>query len=71
MLFPFLVSSRKVPYTLPPPCSPTHPLLLPGPSTPLYWVFTRLAPFIDGQLGHPLLYMQVETRALEGEYWLV
>jgi hypothetical protein len=27
----------KVPYTLPPPCSPTHPLRLPGPGIPLYW----------------------------------
>ena len=27
----------KVPYTLPPPCSPTHPLLLPGPGIPLFW----------------------------------
>jgi hypothetical protein len=27
----------KVPYTLPPSCSPTHPLLLPGPGVPLYW----------------------------------
>jgi hypothetical protein len=27
----------KAPYTLPPPCSPTHPLLLPGPGIPLYW----------------------------------
>jgi hypothetical protein len=27
----------KVPYTLPPPCSPTHPLPLLGPDTPLYW----------------------------------
>jgi hypothetical protein len=27
----------KVPYTLPLPCSPTHPLLLPGPGVPLYW----------------------------------
>jgi hypothetical protein len=26
----------KVPYTLPLPSSPTHPLLLPGPGTPLY-----------------------------------
>jgi hypothetical protein len=25
------------PHTLPLPCSPTHPLLLPGPGTPLYW----------------------------------
>jgi hypothetical protein len=24
----------KVPYTLHPPCSPTHPLLLPGPGIP-------------------------------------
>jgi hypothetical protein len=27
----------KVPHALPPPCSPTHPLLLPGPGIPLYW----------------------------------
>jgi hypothetical protein len=27
----------KVPYTLPPPCSPTHPLPLLGPDIPLYW----------------------------------
>jgi hypothetical protein len=29
----------KVPYNLPPPppCSPTHPLPLPGPGIPLYW----------------------------------
>jgi hypothetical protein len=27
----------KVPYTLPLPCFPTHPLLLLGPGIPLYW----------------------------------
>jgi hypothetical protein len=27
----------KVPYTLPPPCSPTHPLPLLGPGVPLFW----------------------------------
>jgi hypothetical protein len=27
----------KVSYTLPPACSPTHPLLIPGPGIPLYW----------------------------------
>jgi hypothetical protein len=27
----------KVPYTLPLPCSPTHPLPLLGPDIPLYW----------------------------------
>ena len=27
----------KVPYTLLLPCSPTHPLQLPGPGIPLYW----------------------------------
>jgi hypothetical protein len=27
----------KVPYTLPLPCSTTHPLLLLGPGIPLYW----------------------------------
>jgi hypothetical protein len=30
-------ATLKVPYTLPPPCFPTHPLLLPGPGIPLYW----------------------------------
>ena len=27
----------KVPYTLPLPCSPNQPILLPGPGVPLYW----------------------------------
>jgi hypothetical protein len=27
----------KVPYTIPPPCSPTHPLPILGPGVPLYW----------------------------------
>jgi hypothetical protein len=27
----------KIPYTVPLPCSPTHPLLLPGLGIPLYW----------------------------------
>jgi hypothetical protein len=27
----------KVPYTIPPPCSPAHPLPLLGPGVPLYW----------------------------------
>ena len=27
----------KIPYTLPLPCSPTHPLPLLGPGIPLYW----------------------------------
>jgi hypothetical protein len=27
----------NVPYTLPLPCSPTHPLPLLGPGVPLYW----------------------------------
>jgi hypothetical protein len=27
----------KVPYTLPLPCSPTHPLPLLDPGVPLYW----------------------------------
>jgi hypothetical protein len=59
----------KVPYTLPLPCSPTHPLLLLGPGVPLYWDIESLQdqgaslPF-DGRLGHLLLHMQLETRAL-------
>jgi hypothetical protein len=43
----------KVPYTLPLLCSPTYPLLLPGPGIPLYWghmIFERprASPPIDG-----------------------
>jgi hypothetical protein len=37
VLSPFLVSSLKVPYILPLPCCPTHPLPLPGSGIPLYW----------------------------------
>jgi hypothetical protein len=36
----FIYISNDIPkalYTLPPPWSPTHPLLLPGPGIPLYW----------------------------------
>ena len=28
--------SNTIPYKLSPPCSPTHPLLLPDPGIPLY-----------------------------------
>jgi hypothetical protein len=63
----------KVPYT-PPPCpapQPTHP------PTPASWpwhspvlrhiIFARqrASPSSDGRLGHLLLHMQLETRALE------
>jgi hypothetical protein len=51
----------------PSPCSPTHPLLLPGPGIPLYYIqghiiFTgpRASPHIDDRLGHPLLHIQLE-----------
>jgi hypothetical protein len=38
MLSPFLVSSPKIPYPLPPPpCYSTHQLPLPGLGIPLYW----------------------------------
>jgi hypothetical protein len=36
ILSPFLFSSPKIPYRPSSPCSPTHPLLLLGPGTPLY-----------------------------------
>jgi hypothetical protein len=54
--------------------SPLYPLppLLPNPITPASWpwhspvvrhmIFTRASPPIDGQLGHPLLHMQLETQ---------
>jgi hypothetical protein len=44
--------SEKIPYPLPPPfplscpCSPTHPLLLPGPGIPLYWDQGPLLPLM-------------------------
>jgi hypothetical protein len=67
MLSPFLVSSLKIPYTLP---------LLANPPTPASWpwhcpilghiIFTRprASPPIDGRLSHRLIHMQLETRAL-------
>jgi hypothetical protein len=64
----------KVPYAL----LPTPPALLPNPPTPTSWLWCspvlghmifarpRASPPIDGRLDHPLLHMQLETRALEG-----
>jgi hypothetical protein len=53
----------KVPSTLPPPCSPTHPLTLLDPGISLYYSIKRLQDQgaslpNDGQLGHLLLHMQ-------------
>jgi hypothetical protein len=43
MLSPFLVSPPRTPYALlPTPCSPTHPLPLPGPVITLYWCIQPL-----------------------------
>jgi hypothetical protein len=52
-----------------PPCSPTHPLPLLGPGIPLYWgilsfQYQGASLPSDGQLGHLLLHMQLETQAL-------
>ena len=65
MLSTFLASPLKntlpfLPYF---PCSPTYPLLLPGPGIPLYWgTFTgpRASPPIDDRLGHPQLHIQLD-----------
>jgi hypothetical protein len=59
----------KVPYTLSPLSSPTHPLLRLGPGVPLYWGIYSLQKQVaslpsDGQVGHLLLHMQLETWAL-------
>jgi hypothetical protein len=71
--------SPKLPIP-PPPCSPTHSLLLPGLALPctghMIFARTRASPSIDGRLGHPLLHMQLETRlwvCVGGGvgYWLV
>ena len=53
----------------PPSCSPTHSLPLLGPCLPLYWGIGSLLDQeaslpIDGQLGHLLLHIQLETRIL-------
>jgi hypothetical protein len=39
------------------PCSPTHPLLLPGPGIPLHW---GIEPSQDQ--GHPLLHIRLVPR---------
>ena len=54
---------RKLPN--PSPCSPTLPLLLPGPGILLQlgiqnFIGPRASPPIDDRLGHPLLHMQLE-----------
>jgi hypothetical protein len=59
----------KAPYTFPSPCSPTHPLLLPGLACPCTKAYDlrrpRASPPIGGWLGHPLLHMQLETQLWE------
>ena len=54
------------------------PTLLPNPHTPVSWpwhspvlghvivTISRTSPPIDGQLGHPLLHMQIETQLWGG-----
>jgi hypothetical protein len=67
MLSLFLVSSPKVPYTL-----PLHPNLPIPASWPwhspvlghIIFARPRASPPIDGLLGHPLLHMLLETQAL-------
>ena len=63
----------KVPHTLPPTSLPTHSHFF-GPGIPLYWGIYSLrvqwaSLSSDGQLGHLLIHMQVESRA--PGYWLV
>jgi hypothetical protein len=67
MLSPLLVSSLKIPYPLhPPPASqPTHSCIL-TLAFPILghiiFIGPMAFPFIDDQLGHPLLHMQLEPR---------
>jgi hypothetical protein len=63
----------KVPHTLPRTPLPTHSHFF-GPGVPLYWGIYSLrvqwaSLSSDGQLGHHLIHMQLESRALG--YWLV
>ena len=58
---------KSPPYPLQPD-SPTYPLPLLGPGVPLYWGIQNLQDQgaslpNDGQLGHLLIHMQLETRA--------
>jgi hypothetical protein len=67
MLSPFLVSSPKILYTLPPPRLPNPPTFTSWPwHSPILGHRTfrrpRASPHIDGRLGHPLLHMQLETQ---------
>jgi hypothetical protein len=53
----------KAPYPLSPPCSPTHPLLLPGPGIPrtgaydLHKTKGPLLPFIDTDFSWPPIFL--------------
>jgi hypothetical protein len=63
----------KVPHTLPSTSLPTHSHFF-GPGVPLYWGIYSLrvqwaSLSSDGQLGHLLIHMQLESRA--PGYWLV
>jgi hypothetical protein len=58
MLSPFLFSSLKIPYSLP-PCPVFQPIH--GCFMALAFPYT---PPIDDQQGHPLLHMQLETQVL-------
>ena len=56
--------TSKIPLSpCPSSCSPTNPLLLPGPGILLHWEITgkRASPPIDDWHGHPLRYMQLES----------
>jgi hypothetical protein len=69
MFSSFFISNaiQKVTYTLLLPCSLTHPLLLPCPVLGnIIFTRPRASPPKDGQLRHPLLHMQLKTRALGG-----
>jgi hypothetical protein len=60
----------KVPHTLPPTSLPTHSHFF-DPGVPLYWAIYSLrvqwaSLSSDGRLGHLLIHMQLESRALGG-----
>jgi hypothetical protein len=64
----------KVHHTLPPTSLPTHSHFFFDPGVPLYWGIYSLrvqwaSLSSDGQLGHLLIHMQLESRA--AGYWLV
>ena len=75
MLFPFIVSPLKLPYSLPPPILPNPPTTIPDPGLPLHWGIgpsqdpAPASPPIDDWLGYPLQHIHLEPQVLPGVFF--